>query len=71
MHVFHFQIYICAVFRLIAMISAPYSPKVTWYICAEFAAFTFSGSKSVGLWVFGQAVVTVLYPNGLTVWVAI
>ena len=68
MHVFHFKMYISAVFLLIAMKYTPYSPTVSGLECA---AFTISGSKYVGVWVFGQLVVTALYPNSLTVWVAI
>ena len=71
MHVFHFKMYISADFRLNAMNFTPYRPTVTLYMCAEFAAFTISGTKSVGVWVCGQVGVTALYPNGLTVWVAI
>jgi hypothetical protein len=43
----------------------PQSPGM----CAEFAVFPISGIKSVGVGVFGQAMVTALYPNGLTVWI--
>ena len=71
MHVFHFKMYISAVFVLIAMNLTPCSPTVTWYMCAEFAAFTTFGANGVNVWVFGQLVVTALYPNGLTVWVTV
>ena len=46
--------YISAVFRLIAMNWSSYSPTVTCCICAEFAAFTISGTKSVVMLAFGQ-----------------
>ena len=70
MHVFHFKMHISAVFCLIAMNLTPYSPTVTWYMCAKFAAFPTFGTKGVNVWVFGQVVVTTLYPKGLTIWVA-
>ena len=71
MHVFHFKIYISAVFGLIAMNLTPYSPTTNWYMCAEFAAFTIFSIRGVNMWVFGQVLVTALYPNGLTIWVAV
>ena len=71
MHIFPFKICIYAVFSLIAMNITPYSPTVTWYMCAEFAAFTTFGAKGVNVFVFGQVVVTALYQNGLTIWVAV
>ena len=71
MHVFHFKMYISAVFGLIAMNLTLYSPTVTWYMCAEFAAFTTFGTKGVNVLVFGQVVVTALDPKSLTVWVAV
>ena len=50
----------------------PYIPTVTWHMCAEFEAFTISSIKSVlAVLAFGQVVVTALYPNSLTEWVAI
>ena len=59
--------YISAVFGLIAMNWSPYSPTVTWCMCAKFAAFTISGTRQP--LAFGQVVVAALYPNGLSVWV--
>ena len=52
MHVYHFRIHISAVFRLFAMNFTPYSPTVTWYMCAKFAAFTIFGTQgvNVGVW---------------------
>ena len=44
---FHFKMYISAVFGLTAMNLTPYSPTVTWQMCAEFDAFTISGTKMV------------------------
>ena len=70
MHVFHFKMHISPVFRLIAMDLTPYSPRVTWYMCAKFAAFPTFGTKGGNIWVFGQVLVTALYPNSLTIWVA-
>ena len=69
MHVFHFKMHISTVFCLIAMNLTPHSHTVTWYMCAKFAAFPPFGTKGVNVWVFGQVVVTALYPNGLTIWV--
>ena len=63
MHVFQFKIYISAVFVFIAMNLTPYSPTVTWYM--------FDCANGVNVWVFGQVVVTALYRNGLTLWVAV
>ena len=64
-NIFNFKMYISAVFGLIAMNASPYSLTVTWYMCAEFAAFT------SWVWVFCQVVAIAFSPNGLTVWVAI
>ena len=36
----------------------PYSPTVTWYMCAKYAAFNIFGTKGVNVWVCGQVVVT-------------
>ena len=66
MHMFHFKMYISAVFSLIVM----NSPTVTWYMCAELAAFICSGTRSVGVWVIYQVVAIVLSLNDLTIWVA-
>ena len=49
MHVFHFKMYISAVFWLIAMNLTPYSLTVTLYMCAKFAAFLTFGR--VNVWV--------------------
>ena len=46
MHIFHFNMYIYAVFGLIAMHALPYSPTATWYMYADFAAFTSSRTRS-------------------------
>ena len=69
-HLFHFKMYISAVFCLIAINRSPYSPTVTWYICAELTAFISSGTKSVGVRLFGQVVAIALCLNDLTIWVA-
>ena len=61
MHVFHFKIYISAVFSLIAMNFTPYSPTVT-----EFAALLLAPSC---VWMFGQVVAITLSLNDLTIWV--
>ena len=49
MHVFHFKMYISAVFCLIAFNLTPYSPTVTWYMCAKFAAFPTFHTKGAEL----------------------
>ena len=46
MHVFHFKLYISAVFSLIAMNFTPYSPTVPWCMCAAFAAFLIEGTRA-------------------------
>ena len=48
-----------------------YSPTVTWDMWAKFVAFPTFSTEAVNVRVFGQVVVTALYPNGLTVWVMI
>ena len=58
MHVFHFKMYISAVFSLITMNLTPYSPTVTWYMWAGFAAFTPFGTKGVNVWVFGPCTIS-------------
>ena len=67
MHVFHFKMYISAVFWYIAQNLSPYSPTVTCYVCAKFEAFPTFRTRGVNVCVFGQVVVTALYTHGLTI----
>ena len=39
------------------------------HVC-QVCSFSHLGTKEVNVWVFGQVVVTTLYPKGLTIWVA-
>ena len=52
-YVFHFKMYISAIVHFIAMNLIPYSPTVTSYNRAKFAAFPTFGTKGVNVWVFG------------------
>ena len=60
---------ISAVFCLIALNVSPYSPTVTWYMCAKFEAFPTYRTKGVNVWVFGQVValhyIQMVWPYGL------
>ena len=67
MHVFHFKMYISAVFSLLAMNFTPYGPTVTWHMCDEFAACTILGIKAVYVWVFGRVVAIAFSSNYLTI----